>query len=196
MNVNVVFPDALPRFDSIEAFYLADERRRHSLVAEYGVFWWDGLQGGSDTWRVYAVAETHEIYAELSHALRQPVPEKRPVVLLGTFKPLTIPYADADRMLEGWNLKCGQSSSLQWVIDRVVDPELRGPISTLFRCQTIGTHVHAVVYIGRVPGARGHAGELIMQEDEWEVFRAALERGFGAALDLELDAAREVEPAS
>lgn len=198
-RVRVFFPKGLERFVSLEEFYSADERRRHSGEADYGIYWWDGLQGHSDTWRVSAVAQTGEIYAELEHVLREPYPEFAPVVLLGTFEiqGADYPYEDADRILAGWNLKCGESSSLQWVLDRVVDPAaMRGTVSVLCRCQTLGNHVHAAVFVGRAAGSRARAGELIMGEDEWRVFRAALEQGFGPALDLELDAPPEVEPAS
>jgi len=192
---SVDFPETLKRFSSLEEFYSADERRRNSGAADYGIYWWDGLQGHSDKWRVSAVAATGEIYAVLSHALSRPFPEQTPLVLLGTFDTSRedYPYEDADRILAGWNLKCGESSSLQWVIDSVVDPQMRGPVSVLCRCQTLGNHVHAVVFVGRNKGSRGRAGELIMREEEWEVFRAALERGFGTALDLVMDAPPEVE---
>jgi hypothetical protein len=90
---------------------------------------------------------------------------------------------------------CGDSRSLQWVIDRVLEAtgEYPAPISILVRHQTLGTHVHMDVFVGRQPGSRGRAGELMLRGDEWETFRAGLEAGFGDRLELVERSAAAVE---
>lgn len=200
MTEAVTFPPAMQRFASLEEFYEADERRRHSGEADYGIFWWDGEQGYSDTWRISVVAVTGEVYAMRAQAFRGDRVERSQVVLLGKVagdhdRPATMPadserphptYVVSDRILEGWNLVCGESRSLQWVLDRVLEAvgEAPAPISILVRHQSIGAHVHMDVFVGRQQGSRGRAGELILREEEWDVFRAGLEAGFGARLEL------------
>lgn len=190
----VVFPPGLETFRSLEEFYSADERRRFSGEADYGLYWWDGPQGYSDTWRVSAIAETGEFYAIQEQCYRRPYPERPQVVLLGSFEAKSGPqrgdrvawYEDADRILEGWNLECGKGSSLAWILERVVDPSLleRARLSILLRHQQLGNHVHAEVFVGRQRGSRGRAGEMILEVEEWELFRSGLEKGLGDQLEF------------
>lgn len=182
---SVTFPPAMERFASLEEFYESDERRRLSGEADYGIFWWDGEQGYSDTWQVSAIAATGEIYAKRVEAYRRDPLELSQVVLLGKVDSSNPGYVRSDLVLEGWNLVCGESRSLQWAIDRVLAATGEyPPLSILARYQMIGAHVHIEVFMGRVAGSRGRAGELIFREEEWPVFRAGLEAGFGDRLDL------------
>lgn len=51
------------------------------------------------------------------------------------------------------------------------------PVTMSFRFELHGGHVHADVFVGRNPGARGRAGTLIVREDEWPTLRAGLLAG-------------------
>lgn len=118
--MNAGWDAELPRYATVEWFYReGDEQglnRRMSGEADYGLYWWDGPQGHSEAWRVSVVHDTGEVYAALERVnTRHGEPR---VVVLGSLGP-DPGYRKADACLVGWNLVCGQSDSLQWIIDRV-----------------------------------------------------------------------------
>jgi hypothetical protein len=112
-------------FDSIGAFYRAEEARRHAPEADYGVMWTNATRWPQ--WRV-SYNQTGDLFAvELAG-------EKR-VELIGFIVPddpveghdpesvsraITHPwYRTADEVLEGWADACHGPQSLQWVRSRV-----------------------------------------------------------------------------
>lgn len=178
----------LETFVDVDAFYAADEARRLSGESDFGVWWWDGVQGHSDQWRVSAVEATGEIYAVCERPLLFSSHRGR-VLLLGRIGESDLGYTKAEVALRGWNLECGSSSSLQWALDRVrlaaaASLEWEHPFSVLLRHSTIGGHVNVDVFMGRTAGSRGKAGELMFREEEWPVFRDALRKGLGDQLEL------------
>ncbi len=110
-------------YDSLEAFYAADERRRRSGEADYGVWWTDVWS--LPCWRVSYIQATGEVYAVEGSGGR--------VEVLGVVPPdpaddgAAYPYGDKrvqqtyyrtlDRILAGWPEHCGEPGGLQWVRD-------------------------------------------------------------------------------
>lgn len=99
-----------PRWDSIEAFYAADDRRRLSGEADYGVHWRQDPRQPWPTWRVSYIRDTGEVYAAAPGG---------PVELLGTVPPDDQPhyYATLDAILEGW--PDAHRQGLDWVRGRL-----------------------------------------------------------------------------
>lgn len=105
----------LPLFPTREDFYKASFERRVSKEMDFGVYWYEGRQAWSPSWRVSAIADTGEVYA---HLLRE-IEEGRPqVVVLGCFGP-DPGFVKASAALAGWENVVGMAESLQWAVDRV-----------------------------------------------------------------------------
>ena len=111
----------IKRFSSIEDFYSANEERRRSGEADYGVWWTEpGVVG---YWRVSYVQATGEVYATL---LRSRGQDGR-VEILGVVPPDQETglargkryYRTLDSILEGWAEHCMTTASLPWVRDKL-----------------------------------------------------------------------------
>lgn len=50
------------------------------------------------------------------------------------------------------------------------------PFVFRFRFQLQGGHVHVRVFAGKGEGALGKCGDLVFRENEWDAFRADVER--------------------
>src|SRR5262245_39125573 len=100
-----------PQFPSVEDFYQADERRRHSTEQDFGVWWYDGLDRRVP-WRVSWVEDTGDVYAVRlgpSRVVSGPAGlailgghENGPVILLGVVSG----EADVEHRLKGWATQC------------------------------------------------------------------------------------------
>lgn len=42
-----------------------------------------------------------------------------------------------------------------------------------------GGHVHIEVFAGKGTGSLAHCGKLVMRQEEWDVFKAGIERTIG-----------------
>ena len=119
------------RFSSIEDFYSANEERRRSGEADYGVWWTEpGVVGN---WRVSYVRATGEVYAVHFRSggevevlgIVPPDPDEWKqmrteyrvsgigVANKGRY------YETLDRILEGWADRCGSPGSLSWVREQL-----------------------------------------------------------------------------
>jgi len=96
-------------FPSLDAFYAADRRRRHSRERDVGLFW-----RGSDGWTFRAawIQETGEVYL-FRHG--SPLEGGGTVHLLGRHFGL----GELHRELKGYAAVCGRSGSLRWFLDRL-----------------------------------------------------------------------------
>ncbi|MDO8189414.1 hypothetical protein Q5424_25535 [Conexibacter sp. JD483] len=91
----------------LKKFY-ADSVRLESRERDLGLTW---LAGDGSSHRVAWVEDTEEIYA-VAHVTRKGRgPE---VELLGT-----IPAAQLDEALAGWQQRCGRAGSFEWLLERV-----------------------------------------------------------------------------
>jgi hypothetical protein len=107
---------------SVEAFYNADPRRRHSGEADYGVHW--RFPPWRERWRVSYVRETGEIYAACHN--RTPDGSNGPVLILGAVPPDPVTdelrevyYRTLESILEGWPEACTKGEGLAWIRDRL-----------------------------------------------------------------------------
>jgi len=102
----------MTEYPSLEAFYAADERRRRSEEADYGVWWVERGDQRWPTWRVSYIKATGEVYAlELGQTGR--------VKLLGAYPPDEgdIYYRSLDQVLVGWAE--APRRYLSWVVERL-----------------------------------------------------------------------------
>ncbi len=111
-------------FDSIEEFYAADPRRRHSGEADYGVRWRSPNGKHFPLYRVSFIRDTGEVYASPG--------DGGTVVLLGTAPvdqggPTAVYYKTLDTMLDGWTTAVMAGESYDWVKARIA----RVPIDTI-----------------------------------------------------------------
>ena len=101
-------------FRDLESFYGAGVNRMHSQEFDYGVHWRQGTDT-SDRWRVSYVQATGEVYARREYS---PL-----VVVLGVVPPdeaKGVPYyRTLERILDGWEDRCGKPGGLEWVRDRL-----------------------------------------------------------------------------
>ena len=117
-------------YRTLEEFYAADERRRQSGEADYGVNWTMGMtQVVRARYRVSYVRTTGELYSVKSDGGN--------VTILGTFPPDEagpgeIYYHSLDAVLEGWPEQGGQPGGLQWVRDRLAQSD-RGTVALALR---------------------------------------------------------------
>lgn len=115
-------------FESVEAFYADDERRRRSPELDYGVWW----RHRGIVYRVTWVEATGELIAvQLSAPRTQALvdPDKAwPVgiaVIGGTagsvylLARLDVPRDELEQRLDGWADVCGGDGSLGWLLDRI-----------------------------------------------------------------------------
>ena len=110
-------------YPTLQAFYAADETRRRSPEAGYGVQW--RLNGYQHPWRVAYVQLTGEIYAV--HQDRANIEgaanSHGPVIVIARVPPdhqdvdvrRDPYYATLDRILSGWAERCGLPNSLVWI---------------------------------------------------------------------------------
>lgn len=102
-------------FPNIEAFYLADERRRRSPEADFGVWWIQSEEKQFPHWRVSYVRDTGEVYAlEMG--------DGEQVIVLGTFPVDDVDegevyYRGLDGCLDGWSQL--YPKPLAWVVERL-----------------------------------------------------------------------------
>ena len=105
-------------YPSLEAFYSANEARRRSPEADYGVWWRDDRRSGYC--RVSYVRATGEVYAvhiggqEQVEVLGVVPPDPDDRVQVGYGRGLTY-YRTLDRILEGWTDHCGSMGGLAWL---------------------------------------------------------------------------------
>ena len=104
-------------YPTIEAYYAADERRRDSEEADYGIDW--QLSGWEHRWRVSYVRNTGEVFAvHQGHVVG-------PVFMLGHVPPDpvggrgrdTLFYRTLDDILSGWPEHCSREDGLNWLRD-------------------------------------------------------------------------------
>lgn len=109
--------DLPPTFPSIEAFYAADERRRRSGEADYGVWWQD--EDPLFRYRISYVQATGEVY----RVACLPNTEEWPVEVLAIVPPDEggFFYKTLEGILEGWADHCGPPDGIAWV-RRVLAP--------------------------------------------------------------------------
>jgi hypothetical protein len=101
-------------FGSIEAFYAADARRRHSRERDVGLMW----RGPADAaYRAAWVQETGEVYL---------VKHGHPVDGGGTVDLLARRFGlgELHAVLRGYAHVCGRAGSLAWFFDRIAS----GPV--------------------------------------------------------------------
>ena len=119
-------------YPSLEAFYSANEARRRSPEADYGVWWRDDRRDGSC--RVSYVQATGEVYAVHIGGPGQveilgvvpPDPDDRNSTHLAPRQRLQLTfYRTLDRILEGWAEHCGTMSGLAWVRERLAQASAR-----------------------------------------------------------------------
>ena len=110
-------------YSSLEQFYAANEARRRSPEADYGVWWHDGVR--CQFWRVSYVQATGEVYARRHQhgqvevlGVVPPDPDERRSNGLPYGKTY---YRTLDRLLEGWAEHCGRPGGLAWVRDRLAE---------------------------------------------------------------------------
>ena len=109
-------------YSNIETFYNGNEARRRSAEADYGCWWNDGVR--SEFWRVSYVQATGEVYAVKMRGggevqvlgVVPPDPDERARADLR--RQLTY-YRTLDRILEGWDVRCGRPDGLAWVRERL-----------------------------------------------------------------------------
>ncbi len=114
-------------YPTLEAYYAADERRRRSEEADYGVHW--RLHGWEYRWRVSYVRNTGEIYAVHQGATIGPV------FILGYMVPDPVSgrgrgslfYRTLDDILSGWPEYCTRQDGLNWLRDRLARAGARFP---------------------------------------------------------------------
>ena len=110
-------------YTNIEEYYAADEQRRRSGEADYGVQW--RLKGWDYQWRVSYVHNTGEVYAVHKGSA------DGPVFVLAIVPPDPVDendhrsnyYTTLDAILEGWPEHCGKSDSLNWIRDKLGDTD-------------------------------------------------------------------------
>jgi hypothetical protein len=95
-------------FDSLETYYAADARRRHSRERDVGL-WWRDAHGRS--YRAAWVRDTGELYL-FEHV--RPDGEGGLVHLLVR----RFDEADLGAALAGWREACRRPRSLDWLLDR------------------------------------------------------------------------------
>lgn len=114
-------------YPTLEAYYVADERRRKSEECDYGVHW--RLQGWEYRWRVSYVRDTGEIYAVHQGATIGPV------FILGYVPPDPVGgrgrnslfYRTLDDILSGWPEYCLRQDGLDWLRERLASAGARFP---------------------------------------------------------------------
>jgi hypothetical protein len=96
-------------YPSLDAFYDADRRRRHSRERDVGLVW---RGAGGATFRAAWVQETGEVYL-FKHG--------HPLDGGGTVSVLEPRFGLGDLLtaLRGYREVCGRSSSLVWFLERV-----------------------------------------------------------------------------
>ena len=101
-------PDIAQRFASLEAFYAADRRRRHSRERDVGLMW-RGSRGA--TFRAAWVQETGEVYL---------VKHGHPLEGGGTVDvlPRRFGLGELHAALRGYAEVCGRPRSLAWFLRR------------------------------------------------------------------------------
>ena len=102
-------PEIQGTFGSIEAFYRADARRRHSRERDVGLMW----RGAADTtFRAAWVQETGEVYL---------VEHGHPADGGGTVSLLARRFGlgELHAALRGYAHVCGRAGSLAWLLERV-----------------------------------------------------------------------------
>ena len=118
-----VMPSSEPRrtqIEAMEAFYAADERRRRSPEADYGVHW---RQGGQRL-RVSYIRETGEVYAVGEYAPVRDV-EVLAVVPADDVPEGEIYYRTLESLLVGWADECGRNrNGLLWLKERLQEYEV------------------------------------------------------------------------
>lgn len=104
-------------YPTLEAFYAANEARRRSPEADYGVWWMDGTLAPKH--RVSYVQATGEVYAVQLGGEGQ-------VEVLGVVPPDENPtgkgrfYTTLDQVLEGWPEHCdNEIGGLSWLRRRL-----------------------------------------------------------------------------
>lgn len=106
------------RFVSVEAFYLADERRRRSVEVDFGVHW--RLAFGLPPWRASWIEDTGELVA----VKLWPGPLGGTSMYRGASGPVHVlasglaEIEDVEGLLRGWEDVCGRRGSLLWLQDR------------------------------------------------------------------------------
>ena len=105
------------KYATLKEFYDANQTRRQSPEADYGVHWTKA--GDQARWRVSYIRDTGEIYT-----LRQGDPKNSPVEILGTHRADTVPegelwYASLESRLVGWAEACPRPDSLAWLRGRL-----------------------------------------------------------------------------
>jgi hypothetical protein len=104
---------------NIDEFYAENPVRKNSGEADYGVWWLEG-QMTFPRYRVSYIQTTGEVYA-INHTTRG-------VQVLGVVPADNLStdylhgetyYATLDKILAGWEDKCGQSNGLQWIRERL-----------------------------------------------------------------------------
>jgi hypothetical protein len=96
-------------FPSLDAFYSADSRRRHSRERDIGL-WWRGCDGSS--FRAAWVQETGEVYL-FKHG--------HPMEGGGTVDVLARRFGlgDLQAAIRGYGSVCGSRGSLKWLFERI-----------------------------------------------------------------------------
>ena len=96
-------------FPSLEAFYSADARRRHSRERDVGLSW---RAGDGSTFRAAWVQETGEVYLyKHGHPMEG---GGRVNLLADRFR-----LGDLQAALHGYGAVCGRRGSLAWFLDRL-----------------------------------------------------------------------------
>ena len=107
-------PTSASLFRDLESFYGAGVNRGGSQEFDYGVHWRQGTDT-SDRWRVSYIQATGEVYARREYS---PL-----VVVLGVVPPDEAEggpwYRTLERILDGWEHRCGKPGGLEWVRDRL-----------------------------------------------------------------------------
>jgi hypothetical protein len=102
-------PASPQRYDSLTAFYRADERRVHSRERDVGLWWREQADGPLH--RAAWVSDTGELY----------LVRLGPVEQGGGRVEILATVADGEqleRLLEGWRERCGEPRSLSWLRER------------------------------------------------------------------------------
>ena len=121
-------------YPSLEAFYSANEARRRSPEADYGMRWRDAVNPGD--YRVSYVQATGEVYAlnnwtgqleVLGVIPPDPDERRRDGLPLGRTY-----YRTLDRILEGWVDQMRKPGGLAWVRERLAEAreEMKHELST------------------------------------------------------------------
>lgn len=96
-------------YPSLEAFYAADRRRRHSRERDVGLFW---RGRGASTFRAAWIQETGEVYL-FRHGL--PADGGGTVDLVDR----RFGLGELHTAIRGYGEVCGRRGSLAWFLDRV-----------------------------------------------------------------------------